>query len=117
MPLSATCTTAERLLSDIQELAPNITSRAAGIESGCRISLDLMEALRSIGVFTQSAMWFVITCVEVAGACFTRGGGSALYEISPLQRRLRDLHAAAQHATVQQRHYVSAGELLLRPVH
>ena len=32
---------------------------------------------------------------------------------SPLQRRLRDLHAAAQHAAVHQRHYVGAGKLLL----
>jgi len=42
-------------------------------------------------------------------------GGSALYETSPLQRRLRDLHAAGQHAAVQQRHYVGAGKLLLSP--
>jgi hypothetical protein len=31
----------------------------------------------------------------------------------PLQRRLRDIHVAGQHASVQQRHYVSAGKLLL----
>jgi hypothetical protein len=37
----------------------------------------------------------------------------AIYETSPLQRRLRDLHTAAQHFAAQQRHYVSAGKLLL----
>jgi hypothetical protein len=51
--------------------------------------------------------------VRVADVCFALGGGSALYETSPLQRRLRDLHAAAQHAVAHQRHYVSAGKLLL----
>jgi alkylation response protein AidB-like acyl-CoA dehydrogenase len=66
---------------------------------------------------TQTAIWLVTTCVRVAGTCFALGGSSALYESSPLQRRLRDLHAAAQHAVAQQRHYVSAGKLLLHPVH
>jgi len=36
-----------------------------------------------------------------------------VYENSPLQRRLRDLHVAGQHARLQQRHYVSAGHQLL----
>ena len=38
---------------------------------------------------------------------------AALYETSPLQRRLRDLHAAAQHYAAQPRHYMEAGKLLL----
>ena len=62
---------------------------------------------------TQTAIWLATTCVRAADACFTLGGSSALYETSPLQRRMRDLHAAAQHAAAQQRHYVSAGKLLL----
>ena len=69
------------------------------------------EALLTQG--TQTAIWLATTCVRVGDACFALGGGSALYETSPLQRRLRDLHAAAQHAVAQQRHYVSAGKLLL----
>src|SRR5258708_21540319 len=43
--------TAQRLLADIRKLAPRVTSRAAEIEAGRRIPLDLVEALRSIGVF------------------------------------------------------------------
>jgi alkylation response protein AidB-like acyl-CoA dehydrogenase len=62
---------------------------------------------------TQSALWITAACTRVADACFALGGGAALYESSPLQRRMRDLHAAAQHAAVQQRHYVGAGALLL----
>ncbi|SRR5258708_11147633 len=41
------------------------------------------------------------------------GGSSAPYETSPLQRRLRDLHTAAQHFSAQPRQYVRAGKLLL----
>jgi alkylation response protein AidB-like acyl-CoA dehydrogenase len=62
---------------------------------------------------TQTAIWLATTCVRAADTCFALGGGSALYESSPLQRRLRDLHAVAQHAVAQQRHYVGAGKLLL----
>src|SRR5260370_21895567 len=43
--------TAQRFLADIRELAPVITARAAEIEAGRRIPPDLVEALRSIGVF------------------------------------------------------------------
>src|ERR1700716_3768528 len=43
--------TAQRLLADIRELAPHVTSRAAEIEAGRRIPPDLVEALRSTGVF------------------------------------------------------------------
>jgi alkylation response protein AidB-like acyl-CoA dehydrogenase len=62
---------------------------------------------------TQTAIWVATTCVRAADACFALGGGSALYETSPLQRRLRDLHALGQHALTQQRHYVAGGKLLL----
>ncbi|CAB3761496.1 acyl-CoA dehydrogenase family protein [Paraburkholderia humisilvae] len=62
---------------------------------------------------TQTAVWVANVCVRVADACFALGGGAAIYDSSPLQRRLRDLHVAAQHAAVHPRHYVTAGKLLL----
>jgi indole-3-acetate monooxygenase len=62
---------------------------------------------------TQTATWLATTCVRGADACFALGGASAIYEASPLQRRLRDLHTAAQHTAAQQRHYAKAGKLLL----
>jgi alkylation response protein AidB-like acyl-CoA dehydrogenase len=69
------------------------------------------EALLTQG--TQTGIWVATTCVRVADACFALAGGSAVYESSPLQRRMRDLHAAAQHATIHQRHYVAAGKAAL----
>jgi len=62
---------------------------------------------------TQAAIWTTTTCVRIADACFALAGGSAVYESSPLQRRLRDLHVAGQHVRLQQRHYASAGRQLL----
>jgi indole-3-acetate monooxygenase len=52
------------------------------------------------------------TCVRAVDACFALGGGTAIYASSPLQRRMRDLHVAAQHAAVQQRNFASAGKQL-----
>jgi hypothetical protein len=40
-----TVDTAQRLLADIHVLAPDITARAAEIEAGRRMPLDLVEAL------------------------------------------------------------------------
>jgi alkylation response protein AidB-like acyl-CoA dehydrogenase len=63
---------------------------------------------------TQATVWIATTCVGVADACFALGGSSALYETSPLQRRLRDLHVAGQHAIAQQRQYAGVGKLVLQ---
>jgi alkylation response protein AidB-like acyl-CoA dehydrogenase len=41
----------KRLLADVQSRAPEIAARAAEIEAARRIPLDLVETLRSIGVF------------------------------------------------------------------
>ncbi|MCA1458572.1 acyl-CoA dehydrogenase family protein [Bradyrhizobium sp. BRP22] len=62
---------------------------------------------------TQASTWIATTCVRVVDACFALAGSSAVYETSPLPRRLRDIHVAAQHATAQQRQYVAGGKLLL----
>jgi alkylation response protein AidB-like acyl-CoA dehydrogenase len=76
----------------------------------------LAGTLKSDALFvqsTQTAIWVATTCVRAGDACFALAGGSAVYETSPLQRRLRDLHTLGQHALTQQRHYVSGGKLLL----
>jgi indole-3-acetate monooxygenase len=67
------------------------------------------EAVSAQG--TQAGIWITRACVRVADACFALAGGSAVYDSSPLQRRLRDLHAAAQHVNVQQRHYAIGGKV------
>jgi indole-3-acetate monooxygenase len=62
---------------------------------------------------TQSAIWVTEVCLQVVRRCFALAGAAAVYESSPLQRRLRDIETAAQHAAVQRRHYAQAGRLLL----
>lgn len=41
------------------------------------------------------------------------GWGIALYETSPLQRRLRDIHAVTQHTLAHHKHFATAGRLRL----
>jgi alkylation response protein AidB-like acyl-CoA dehydrogenase len=62
---------------------------------------------------SQAAAWITITCVRIVDACFALAGASSIDETSPLQRRLRDIHVAAQHASVQQRQFIGSGKLLL----
>jgi alkylation response protein AidB-like acyl-CoA dehydrogenase len=69
------------------------------------------EALHAEG--TQAAVWLATTCTRAADQFFTLAGASAVFESSPLQRRMRDLHAASQHAAAHQRHYAAVGKLLL----
>ncbi|MFZ1990792.1 MAG: acyl-CoA dehydrogenase family protein [Alphaproteobacteria bacterium] len=65
----------------------------------------------------QAIMWVTATSVRVVDACYTAGGGSSLLSASPLQRRLRDIHAVTQHWSVQNRGYVAAGNYALgKPV-
>jgi alkylation response protein AidB-like acyl-CoA dehydrogenase len=67
----------------------------------------------------QAAVWVTDTCAHVIEVCYRLGGGSSVYESSPLQRRLRDISAATQHASVHLRHYLTAGAQRLghEPVH
>jgi hypothetical protein len=51
----------------------------------------------------------VDACAELATACYRAGGGSALREASPLQRRLRDALTVTQHASVQDSVFLRAG--------
>jgi alkylation response protein AidB-like acyl-CoA dehydrogenase len=50
---------------------------------------------------------------EVARSMYDLGGGSAIYEDSPLQRRFRDAHAATAHFQVNPATWELAGRLLL----
>jgi alkylation response protein AidB-like acyl-CoA dehydrogenase len=57
----------------------------------------------------QTTAWVAETATRAVDACYTAGGGSALYSDSPLQRRLRDIHALTQHASVQESVFATAG--------
>ena len=50
---------------------------------------------------------------SVVQICYEIGGGTAVYESSPLQRCFRDAHTAAQHVQVQSGNFETVGRVLL----
>jgi indole-3-acetate monooxygenase len=67
---------------------------------------DLAEGL-------QGSAWVHAACTNVVSGCYTLGGSSSIMNASPLQRRLRDIHAARQHFFAQERFYGAAGKQVL----
>ncbi len=62
--------------------------------------------------FRSMATWVVETAVGVVETAYRAGGGTALYDSSPLQRRLRDIHTLAQHFAVKLDTYTLAGAVV-----
>jgi alkylation response protein AidB-like acyl-CoA dehydrogenase len=78
---------------------------AAG--EGAPVSDELRLGLR------LAATNAVRVSAEVARAMYELGGGTAIYEASPLQRRFRDAHTATAHFQVNPATWELAGRLLL----
>jgi alkylation response protein AidB-like acyl-CoA dehydrogenase len=67
------------------------------------------EQIRVVG----TAAWVAHTAASIVDACYTAGGGTALYDSSPLQRCFRDIHTLTQHAAVAEGSISRAGAVLL----
>jgi alkylation response protein AidB-like acyl-CoA dehydrogenase len=57
--------------------------------------------------------WAIEVATSVVDTAFAAGGGSSIYDASPLQRRLRDIHALGQHFLVKSDTFTKAGAVLL----
>ncbi len=71
------------------------------------VSVELRLGLR------LAATHAVRTAADVTRAMYDLGGGSAIYDDSPLQRRFRDAHAATAHFQVNPATWELTGRLLL----
>jgi indole-3-acetate monooxygenase len=78
----------------------------ATAEAGGAFSDELRARVRGASV------WAAQTAAEVVDAAYTAGGGSSLYLASPLQRRLRDIHALTQHFLVRPGTFATTGAVL-----
>jgi alkylation response protein AidB-like acyl-CoA dehydrogenase len=58
----------------------------------------------------QGGAWIHAACTNIVSGCYTLGGASVVMNTSPLQRRLRDIHATRQHIFAQERFYAIAGK-------
>lgn len=73
------------------------------VENAGRVGDESRVALRLAANHAADAS------VAAVDACFRTAGGTAVYKRSPLQRVLRDVHVAAQHAMVSERIYEPIG--------
>ena len=76
-------------------------------ERGEQLTLDHRAALRLASTHTAT------TSVAVVDAAHRLGGAGSLYRGNPLERRLRDVHTAAQHMVVAPATMELAGRVLL----
>jgi alkylation response protein AidB-like acyl-CoA dehydrogenase len=59
-----------------------------------------------------AAVWAVERAAAAVHTAYRSGGGSSIYADSPLQRRLRDIHAVTQHFLVKRDTLTTAGAIL-----
>jgi hypothetical protein len=64
-----------------------------------------LDGMADFAQSLQGSVWIHAICTDVVSGCYTLGGSSAVLNASPLQRRLRDSHAARQHVFGQERFY------------
>jgi alkylation response protein AidB-like acyl-CoA dehydrogenase len=99
---------AEAAVRAARALLYDATARCwTAAQEGGEISVELRAGLRLASTHAVEA---------AAGAideAYRLGGGSAIYETSPLQRRFRDVHAATQHMLVGPATWELAGRSLL----
>jgi alkylation response protein AidB-like acyl-CoA dehydrogenase len=69
-----------------------------------------IEVRRDMRLATTHAMQ---ASIQVVNSMYTLAGGSAVYDSSPLQRQLRDVHVASQHIMVSSNTLETIGQLLL----
>jgi alkylation response protein AidB-like acyl-CoA dehydrogenase len=74
---------------------------------GGPVSIDERSALRLAATHATSAS------AAAVDAAYALGGGTSIYETSPLQRRFRDVHAATQHMLVGPATWELTGRILL----
>jgi len=79
----------------------------AAAQSAEPVSVELRTGLR------LAATHAVRTAADVARSMYDLGGGSAIYDSSPLQRRFRDAHTATAHFQVNLATWELTGRLLL----
>ena len=60
----------------------------------------------------SATTWITAAATRVVDVAYRAGGGTALYDSSPLQHRLRDMHTLEQHFGLKLDTYTLAGAVL-----
>jgi alkylation response protein AidB-like acyl-CoA dehydrogenase len=101
------------------ELATAVTELRAARELRDRTARDVWARAHDAEPFSleqraearATAIWVVARAAAVVDFAYHAGGGTALYESSPLQRRMRDIHTLTQHFLVRPDTLATAGAI------
>jgi alkylation response protein AidB-like acyl-CoA dehydrogenase len=77
------------------------------VSAGAEPSVEELHLLRLAGVHAADS------ALAVVESMYKAGGGTSVYTRSPLDRQMRDVHAATQHIGVSHIHYELAGRIFL----
>ena len=108
-PQGSAKTLAERPVVQAEVAGADARRRAArhlldhAVADAWRAAEDGTDVDHSRVALRQAATHAMTTSAAVVDTCYTAAGGAAVYETSPLQRLLRDVHVATQHAMVAPR--------------
>jgi alkylation response protein AidB-like acyl-CoA dehydrogenase len=95
-------------LASMRALLDQATERAwqAGLVGRPLSARETLEGRTMAGYVTAE-------CVKIVDAAYTMAGSVSLYDASPLQRRLRDIHVATQHVAATGESYRTLGAVLV----
>ena len=94
--------------ASVRALLDQATERAwqAGLAGRPLSARETLEGRTMPGYVTAE-------CVKIVDAAYTMAGSVSLYDASPLQRRLRDIHVATQHVAATGESYRTLGAVLV----
>jgi len=119
-PLGSSRTLAERAVAQAETAQAEAALRSARafLYEAIGEAWDAAAAGGEMSVAHRAALRLAATHATTTGAAvcdtaYRLGGGTAIYESSPLQRRFRDAHTATQHLLVAPATWELTGRLLL----
>lgn len=119
-PSSSRRTLAERptVQAELARAEASLRAARALLHEAVGAAWELAGAEGAISVAARASLRLAATHAAATAAAvthttYTLGGGSALYDASPLQRRFRDANAATQHMLVAPATWELSGRLLL----
>jgi alkylation response protein AidB-like acyl-CoA dehydrogenase len=112
-PLAANALFQHQLATADTELrAARALLHADARDAWATAAADAEFTLEQRGRIRATAAWVSERAVSVVDTSYRAGGGSSVYLDSPLQRRLRDIHALSQHFLVRPDTLTTAGAVL-----
>jgi alkylation response protein AidB-like acyl-CoA dehydrogenase len=120
VPTGSARSLAERPVTQasIAQAEATLLSARAFLYEAIASAWDAAESRGTVSIEQRAALRLAATHATAASAsavdtAYDLGGGTAIYETSPLQKRFRDVHAATQHMLIGRSTWELTGRLML----